>query len=120
MRRLEDGNGTTHEMGIVLRAQLSAMDKARYACMWSFDSKALTLTSDQVSTPLATKMVNEAGAPIPLTMEARVVGTTLACCIREFPSASITGMSTDVAAGYPGVQTSRMRAGFGSFAVTQP
>jgi hypothetical protein len=54
-------------------------------------------------------------------MEARVVGTTLACCLREYPAAKLTGiMNADTAAGYPGLQTNRMEAAFGSFAVTAP
>ena len=122
MRQISQGNGTP-EMGIVLRAQLSTQDKSRYTCTWSFKSKTLTLSSVTAgsTTSLMTKTVNEASTAIPLTMEAKVVGASLSCCIREYPTAVITGVTNaDTAAGYPGLETNRMSAGFGSFAVEAP
>ena len=121
MQLVKAGNGTP-EMGIALRAQLSPQDKQHYTCMWSFKTKALTLYVTQGGSPTAlmTKTVPEAGAAIPLTMEARVAGTALACCLREYPTATLMGVTdATITAGYPGLQTNREAAAFGSFAVTQ-
>jgi len=114
---------STPSYGIVLRAQLSPQDKSRYACSFVPKTKELVLESTQggAATPIGSVTVPDADATAPLTMEARVVGTTLACCIREYPAAKLTGiMNANTASGYPGLQTNRMAAAFGSFAVTQP
>jgi hypothetical protein len=122
MRQITAGSGTP-TMGIALRTQLSTQDKQHYACMWSFKTKELTIQETQGgnTTVLMTKAVPSAGAAKPLTMEAKIVGSTITCCIREyFPTAMVTATSTTVTAGYPGLETTRTNAAFGSFAVTQP
>lgn len=117
MRPIREGNAPAY--GIVLRAQLSTNDKSRYACSFLPKTKELVLESN--GTQIGLVAVPTANTTMPLTMEARVVGTTLACCLREYPTAKLMGiMNADVAAGYPGLQTNRMEAAFGSFAVTQP
>ena len=122
MRQVTAGSGTP-QMGIALRTQLSTQDKQHYACMWSFKSKELTIQETQTgnTTILMTKAVPAAGAAKPITMEAKIVGSTITCCIREyFPTAMVTATSTAVTGGYPGLETTRLNAAFGSFAVTQP
>ncbi len=117
MRPIREGNAPAY--GIVLRAQLSTQDKSRYACTFLPKTKQLVLES--TATVIGMVGIPDASTTMPLTMEARVVGTTLACCLREYPAAKLTGiMNADVAAGYPGLQSNRMEAAFGSFAVTQP
>src|SRR5258706_58490 len=120
MRQIAGGTGDP-TMGIALRTQLSTQDKKHYSCMWSFKTKSLTIdeTSTGNPTALATKAVAEAGAAKPLTMEAKIAGTAISCCIREYPSAMVTATSATVTAGYPGLETNRETAAFGSFAVTQ-
>lgn len=121
MRPIREGNAPAY--GIVLRAQTSLQDRSRYACTFLPKLKELRLESTKSGNTLTigTVMVATANATEPLTMEARVVGATLACCLREFPAAKLTGiMNTDATAGFPGLQTNRMEAAFGSFAVTQP
>jgi hypothetical protein len=123
MRIVQTGSGSP-AYGIVLRAQLSTQDKSRYACTWIPKGKELRLekTSGGNTATLSSALVSTTMPDIPLTMEAQVVGSVLSCCIREFaPSAKLSGlMDSDVTAGYPGLQTTRMQAAFGSFAVTQP
>lgn len=122
MRSIASGNGSP-SLGIVLRAQLSAQDRSRYACTWIPKGKELRLeaTTGGNTTALGSALVATNTPDAPITMEARVVGSTLACCIREYPSAKLTGlMNADVTSGYPGLQTNRMEAAFGSFAVTVP
>jgi hypothetical protein len=117
VRPIREGNAPAY--GIVLRAQLSAQDKSRYACLFMPKTKQLVLESNTAS--IGSVTVPDAVTTMPLTMEARVVGSTLACSLREYPVAKLTGvMNTDVAAGYPGLETNRMEAAFGSFAVTAP
>lgn len=117
MRPIREGNAPAY--GVVLRAQLSTQDKSRYACTFLPKTKELVLESN--ATVIGSVGVSATNTTMPLTMEARVVGTTLACCLREYPAAKLMGiMNADVAAGYPGLQTNRMEAAFGSFAVTQP
>jgi hypothetical protein len=117
MRPIREGNAPAY--GIVLRAQLSPQDKSRYSCTFLPKTKQLLLESS--GTVIGMVMVPDASTTMPLTMEARVVGSTLACCLREYPAAKLTGiMNADVAAGYPGLETNRMEAAFGSYAVTQP
>lgn len=117
MRPIREGNAPAY--GIVLRAQLQAQDKSRYACSFLPKTKQLVLESNTAT--LGMVAIPDAITTMPMTMEARVVGSTLACCLREYPTAKLTGiMNADVAAGYPGLQTNRMEAAFGSFAVTQP
>ena len=121
MRQTTAGSGSP-AMGIVLRAQLSTQDKQRYACMWSFKAKELWIEETQAgnTTTLFAKPVAEAGNAITLTMEAKIVGGAITCCIREYPTAMVATTDATVTAGYPGLQTERMAAAFGSFAVTQP
>ena len=121
MRQTAAGTGEP-TLGIALRTQLSTQDKHHYACMFSFKSKTLSIEETQTGNPttLMMKTVNEAGAAIPLTMEAKIVGSAITCCIREYPTATVSATSTVVTAGYPGLETNRMAAAFGSFAVTQP
>ena len=117
MRPIREGNAPAY--GIVLRAQLSTQDKSHYSCSFLPKTKQLLLESSGAVIGMVT--IPDASTTMPLTMEARVVGSTLACCLREYPAAKLTGiMNTDVAAGYPGLETNRMEAAFGSFAVTQP
>lgn len=121
MRQVTAGTGTP-TMGIALRTQLSPQDKQHYSCMWSFKNKTLAINETQggSTTALMTKTVNEAAMAIPLTMEAKIVGGAITCCIREYPTAMVSATSATVTAGYPGLETTRMAAAFGSFAVTQP
>jgi len=122
MRIVQNGSGSP-SYGIVLRAQLSSQDKSRYACIWIPKGKELRLegTNGGNTTTLGSALVSTTMQDVPLTMEAQVIGSTLSCCIREFaPSAKLTGiMNPDVTSGLPGLQTTRMQAAFGSFAVTQ-
>jgi hypothetical protein len=120
MRPIREGNAPAY--GIVLRAQTSLQDRSRYACTFLPRLKELRLESTKAgnTTTIGTIVVPTASATAPLTMEARVVGTTLACCLREYPIAKLTATNADTASGYPGLQTNRMEAAFGSFAVTQP
>jgi hypothetical protein len=123
MRIVQQGSGSP-SYGIVLRAQLSSQDKSRYACIWIPKGKELRLegTSGGNTTTLSSALVSTTIPEMPLTMEAQVVGSVLSCCIREFaPSAKLTGiMNPDVVSGFPGLQTTRMQAAFGSFTVTAP
>jgi hypothetical protein len=121
MRQTMAGTGDP-SMGIALRTQLATQDKQHYSCMWSFKSKTLSINETQGGNTVAlmTKTITAATTTIPLTMEAKVVGSTVTCCIREYPMSMLTASSTTVTAGYPGLETDRMAAAFGSFAVTQP
>jgi hypothetical protein len=121
MRQTAAGTGSP-AFGIALRTQLSTQDKQHYACMFSFKAKELYIEETQGgnTTTLMAKPVAETGNAIPLTMEAKIVGSTITCCIREYPTASVSATSATVTAGYPGLETTRMAAAFGSFAVTQP
>lgn len=122
MRQVETGTGSPG-LGIVLRAQLSAQDKSRYVCSWLGKTRELRIEAMQggAATPLGSAMI-AAETPIPttFTMEASITGSTLACCIREIAGAQIASApdpAMTVTTGYPGVQTDRMRAAFGSFVV---
>jgi hypothetical protein len=121
MRELAAGTGTP-ELGVVLRAQLSAQDKSRYTCAWSSKDRALRIEeqSGGSSTTIAMGAV-DAAATIPesVTMEASVQGNNLACCIRELPTARAMITSNTVTSGYPGLGTNRLSAAFGSFVVFQ-
>jgi hypothetical protein len=122
MRQIRGGSGEP-ALGIVLRAQLSTQDKSRYACMWSPKTRNLFLDVSQGGNAmrLTEVEVQSPSPPTSFTMEASVTGSTLACCIREIPGASITGvMNGSVTSGYPGLQTKRMEAAFGSFVVYRP
>ena len=123
MRQVNAGSGEP-SLGIVLRAQLSLQDKNRYACSWIPKSRELRIevTQGGNSTTVDSKIVTGTTAlPTNFTMEAAVQGTTLSCCIREIATAKITGaMNNAVAMGYPGLQTNRMEASFGSFVVLEP
>jgi len=123
MRQIELGSGMP-ALGIVLRAQLDQQDKNHYACTWNPKQRLFQIQVTQggnVATLRATSI--PAGTPIPmsLTMEASITGSTLACCIREIDSARLSGvMDTNEDAGYPGLETTRMQAAFGSFVVLKP
>ena len=120
MRLVQTGSGEP-SLGIVLRAQLSLQDKNRYICSWIPKLRELRVEVAQGGNvaSLASAVVASGGQlPTSFTMEAKVAGSTLACCIREIATARIM-MATDTAvmAGYPGVQTHRMQAAFASFVV---
>lgn len=122
MRQVNAGMGTP-SLGIVMRAQLSAQDKSRYACSWLGKSRELRIevTQGGNTTMLGTATVGGATAlPSSFTMEASITGSTLACCIREISEARLTNVvdpAMTVLDGYPGLQTDRMSAAFGSFVV---
>jgi len=125
MRQVTPGTGTP-SYGIVLRAQLSPQDKSRYSCNWIPKTRELRIdvTQGGSATNLATATVPANTAlPTSFTMEASITGSTLACCIREIDAARITSAvdaAMVVGTGYPGLQTSRMAAAFGSFVVLRP
>jgi hypothetical protein len=123
MRQVALGNGTPG-LGIALRTQLDTQDKSHYACMWSSKARSLYIEVYQggnVSTLQAVNVPGTNALPTSFTMEASVTGGTLACCIREIAAARIaSAMDTAVTAGYPGLQTTRMEAAFGSFVVLKP
>jgi hypothetical protein len=123
MRQVELGSGMP-AFGITLRAQLDLQDKNRYACMWSPKQRVLQLQVVQggsVSTLRAMSIAGSASLPATFTMEASVTGSTLACCIREIEGAKLTGvMDATEDTGYPGLETTRMQAAFGSFVVLKP
>jgi hypothetical protein len=125
MRQVQPGSGEP-SFGIVLRAQLDSQNKSRYACNWIGKLRELRVevTQGGSMTTLGSAVV-PAGAALPtsFTMEASVTGSTLACCIREISGARIMNAvdpAMAVTAGYPGLQTNRMSAAFGSFVVLKP
>jgi hypothetical protein len=116
------GNGSP-SYGVVMRAQLDEENRTRYACTWIVKDRSLNLVAYEGngSTVLSTKALPIPTSPMSFTMEASVRGSTLSCCIREITGAAINGvMSNVVAAGFPGLTTSRMSASFGSFVVLTP
>lgn len=119
MREINRGTGAPN-LGIVLRAQLSPNDRERYTCTWNGKDRLLELHtySGGSSTQIGAASIG-ASVPIPplLTMEASIDGGAIACCIREISAARVSAMDTSVTAGYPGLQTNRMEAAFGSFVV---
>jgi hypothetical protein len=123
MRQVQPGSGSP-ALGITLRAQLDTQDKSRYACLWSNKARELYIEVVQggnASTLSAKPIPGTAALPTSFTMEASITGSTLACCIREIAGANIASvMDASVIAGYPGVQTTRMEAAFGSFVVLKP
>jgi hypothetical protein len=123
MRQIQPGNGSP-AFGIALRAQLDTQDRSHYACLWSNKARELYIELAQggnISTLSAVPIPGDNALPTSFTMEASVTGSTIACCIREIAAARIAGViDTSVIAGYPGVQTTRMEAGFGSFVVLEP
>lgn len=123
MREIKGGAGEP-ALGIVLRAQLSLQTKERYACMWNSKARTLSLQVAQGGNLMTLQSVAVPGMePLPktVTMEASVTGSTLACCIREIADAKLADVvDTLVTAGYPGLQTHRMQAAFGSFVVLRP
>jgi hypothetical protein len=123
MRQIQPGSGSP-AFGITLRAQLDTQDKSRYSCLWSNKARALYIEVVQGGNATTLRTVPIPGTnalPTTFTMEASVTGSTLACCIREIAAARIAGlMDTAVIAGYPGLQTTRMEAAFGSFVVLKP
>lgn len=124
MREITAGTGSP-SVGIVLRAQLSPQNKSRYSCDWSAKDRQLRieLHDGGSSTVLGAAAIAPAATlPTSFTMEAAVVGSTLACCIRELADArlmNVTDPGNTVGTGYPGLTTSRMEAAFGSFVVFQ-
>jgi hypothetical protein len=120
MRQVGTGGGSP-SLGIVLRAQLSPQDKARYACTWTPMTRELRLQSFTPNAVLATsKVPDTVGVPTSFTMEASVKGSTLSCCIREIEGAGLINAvdaAMAVPTGYPGLTTTRMQAAFGSFVV---
>ncbi|HEY5946728.1 MAG TPA: hypothetical protein VIV40_14595 [Kofleriaceae bacterium] len=123
MRQIQPGTGSP-AFGIALRAQLDTQDRSHYACMWSSKARELYIEVSQGGNTSTLKAVPIPGTntlPTSFTMEASVTGSTLACCIREIAPARLSAvMDTSVIAGYPGVQTQRMEAAFGSFVVLKP
>jgi hypothetical protein len=123
MRQIQPGSGSP-SFGITLRAQLDTQDKSRYACLWSSKARELFIEVTQggnVSTLRAVPIPATTVVPTSFTMEASVTAGTLACCIREIAAAKIAGvMDTAIVSGYPGVETDRMEAAFGSFVVLKP
>ncbi len=122
MRAIKGGPGSP-SLGIALRVQLSPQTKLHYMCSWIDKNRELRIEILQGGslTPLATAVVGGTEAlPTSFTMEASVTGSTLACCIREIAEARLTDVADPnmvVTDGYPGLQTSRMQAAFGSFVV---
>lgn len=123
MRQLQLGNGTP-ALGIALRTQLDLQNKSHYACMWSSKARSLAIelyTTGGATTVQSVVVPGSAVLPTSFTMEASITGSTIACCIREIAEARIAGaMDATVASGYPGLQTTRMQASFGSFVVLKP
>lgn len=125
MRIIQAGSGSP-SLGVVLRAQLSAQDKSRYACTWLSKTHELRIEVTQggnTTTLGSAAVAANVTIPTPFTMDASVTGSTLACCIRGITSAKIASVSDPAMAvtmGYPGLQTNRMEAAFGSFAVLKP
>lgn len=120
MRETAQGNGGTPAIGIVMRAALDG--SSHYACVWSsalrtlaverVDGGGTTLVGTAATIPTTTTV------PASFTMEAAVTGSTLGCCIREVAQARVTGATdTVLTMGYPGLETSRRAAAFGSFVV---
>lgn len=119
MREVERGMGAP-SLGVVLRAQLSSNNRERYTCMWNGKDRLLQLEaySGGSSTQLgAASIGTNVTIPPSLTMEASIDGDAIACCIREIAAARVSAMDTNVTAGYPGLQTDRLAAAFGSFVV---
>lgn len=121
MREVAAGGGTP-SLGIVLRAQLSLQDKARYSCTWTPKTRTLQLETLAGATAVLGTSTVPATVVVPtsFTMEASVKGSTLSCCIREIEGAGLINAvdtAMTVPTGYPGLTTSRMQAAFGSFVV---
>lgn len=125
MRQTTAGSGTP-SLGVVLRAQLNTQDKRRYICSWIPKNRELRIEVANTGnvTTLGSALVAGGGQlPMNLTMEAEISGTTLACCLREISTAhlvDVTDPNATVLMGYPGLQTNRMSASFGSFVVLKP
>jgi len=124
MRITQNGTGTP-SLGIVLRAQLNLQDKKRYTCTWIPKARELRIESTGPSgMTLGSVIIAGSGqTPSNFTMEASVTGSTLACCIREISTARIASAidgNMSAPMGYPGLQTNRMAAAFGSFVVLKP
>ena len=120
MRETAEGNGGTPALGIVLRSSLDG--SSHYRCLWSAGQRKLyierqdgggaTMIGNAASVP-ATTMV-----PASFTMEASASGSSLSCCIREVAQARVTNViDTALATGFPGLETARKAAVFGSFVV---
>ena len=120
MRETAQGNGGAPALGIVLRASLAGTP--RYRCMWSSDQRALYIQREDSggSTVIGAAATVPATATLPpvFTMEAGTNGASLSCCIRELPQARVTDVNdTAITMGYPGLETDRKAAAFGSFVV---
>jgi hypothetical protein len=123
MREIKLGSGAP-ALGIALRAQLDTQDRSHYACLWSSKTREFYLELSQGGNLSTLRVVPVPGAtalPTTITMEASITGSSISCCIREIAAARISGvMDATVPAGYPGVQTTRIEAAFGSFVVLKP
>ena len=125
MQQTTAGSGTPH-LGVVLRAQLNTQDKQRYICSWIPKNRELRIevaNTGNVATLGTTLVAGSGQLPMNLTMEASITGATLACCLREISTARLIGVADPnnaVPMGYPGLQTNRMSASFGSFVVLKP
>src|SRR5690606_28763032 len=113
-------NGTP-ALGIVLRAQLSGT--TRYRCLWVAKDRQLHLQAQNggnTTTLASAAIAPNATIPTTFTMEAAVDGTMLGCCIRELDDARLMNVSdqgTGLTGGFPGLETNRLAAAFGSFVV---
>lgn len=121
MRPVNTGSGRPH-LGIVLRAPSDPQMKDRYACTWSNDDRVLRIERYSGGSPTLLADATVGGIPpASLTMEAAVTGDALSCCIRELGAmARVTATDASITGGYPGLQTNRMEAAFGSFVVFRP
>jgi hypothetical protein len=123
MREIASGPGSP-SLGIVLRAQLS--DKSHYSCDWSAKDRQLRIDrygSSGTPTTIGAAAISPARTlPSSFTMEAAITGSSVSCCIRELPDAKLVDIPDTTAAiamGFPGLDTTRLQAAFGSFVVFQ-
>lgn len=124
MRETAQGNGGTPALGIALRTSLDG--SSRYRCVYLSGQRqlAIQLSDGGGDTTIGTPASIPIGTTVPpsFTMEASAIGSSLSCCIREVEQARVANV-TDTARtmGYPGLETVRKAAVFGSFVVfTQP
>jgi hypothetical protein len=116
MREIDQGNGGMPSIGITIRTTLDG--STRYRCMWSSGMRRLAILRDDTILGQPATVPADAMLPATFTMEARAVGGTMACCIRELSTARVdAAMDSTIASGYPGLEAERKSAGFGSFVV---
>jgi hypothetical protein len=116
MRETDEGNGGTPSLGITLRTTLDGT--TRYRCMWTSGTRQLSILRDD--TTLGAPVTIPAGTMLPatFTMEATAIGSTLGCCIRELPTARLSGViDTAIANGFAGLEAQRKAVAYGSFVV---